>query len=98
MLQSAFTTSQTKFLEWGFTEDQTDQPRIESNQALAIGPLKQTELFFRSGKVGDTSFGGVRIDGLISHAFLKHYTWTIDFDERVYSFRRPETPLPPVND
>lgn len=86
MLQSAFTTSQKKFLEWGFTEDQTNRPRFESNQALAIGPLEQTELLFRAGTVGDTSFGGVRIDGLISHAFLKRYSWTIDFDRREYIF------------
>ena len=86
MLQSAFTTSRVKFLEWGFTEEQTNQPRFESNQTLAIGPLERSELLFRPGMVGDTSFGGVRIDGLISHAFLKHYAWTIDFDERVYLF------------
>ena len=86
MLQSAFTTSRTKFLEWGFSEDQTTQPRFESGQALAIGPLEQTELLFRPGNVGDTDFGGVRIDGLISHGFLRQYAWTIDFDTREYIF------------
>jgi hypothetical protein len=34
-----------------------------------------------------TSFGGVRIDGLLSHAFTQRYAWTLDFDRRVYSFR-----------
>jgi len=28
----------------------------------------------------DRNFGGVRIDGLISYAFLCKYFWTIDFD------------------
>ncbi|MHC4153050.1 MAG: hypothetical protein ACYSSP_13280 [Planctomycetota bacterium] len=34
----------------------------------------------------DRSFGGVRIDGLISHAFLSKYSWTIDFDKHEYIF------------
>ena len=38
------------------------------------------------GAAGDQSFGGVRIDGLISHAFLKRFVWTIDFDTREYRF------------
>jgi hypothetical protein len=38
------------------------------------------------GAAGDQRFGGVRIDGLISHAFLKRYAWTIDFDARLYRF------------
>lgn len=40
------------------------------------------------GPAGDQTFGGVRIDGLISHAFLKRYAWTIDFDSREYTFAR----------
>jgi len=28
------------------------------------------------GAAGDQKFGGLRIDGLISHAFLKRYVWT----------------------
>jgi hypothetical protein len=33
---------------------------------------------------GDWS--GIRVDALLSHAFLKRYTWTIDFDRHVYLF------------
>jgi hypothetical protein len=33
------------------------------------------------------SFGGVRIDGLLSHDFLKAYAWTLDFDRGRYVFR-----------
>jgi hypothetical protein len=35
-------------------------------------------------KVPYRPFGGVRIDGLLGHAFLKNYTWTLDFDRRRY--------------
>lgn len=38
------------------------------------------------GAASDQSFGGVRIDGLISHAFLQQYVWTIDLDWREYRF------------
>ena len=33
--------------------------------------------------------GARRIDGPISHAFLKRYVWTIDFDSREYRFTEP---------
>lgn len=36
------------------------------------------------------SFGGVRIDGLISHGWLKRYSWTIDFDRREFVFGAKE--------
>ena len=29
-------------------------------------------------------WSGIRVEALLSHAFLKHYAWTIDFDRRVY--------------
>ena len=37
-------------------------------------------------KVPASSLGGVRIDGLLSHAFLKNYSWTLDFDKHRYIF------------
>jgi hypothetical protein len=40
----------------------------------------------RGGAGGSQGFGGVRIDGLISHAFLRRYVWTIDFEARQFRF------------
>jgi hypothetical protein len=37
------------------------------------------------------SWGGVQTSALLSWGFLKDYTWTIDFDERRFLFRKPET-------
>lgn len=62
---------------------------FESPAALCLGPLCQERPLFVVGAAGDTTFGGVRIDGLISHAFLKRYVWTIDFDARTYQFAEP---------
>jgi hypothetical protein len=32
-------------------------------------------------------WGGIRVDALVSWGFLRHFSWTIDFDRRRYLFR-----------
>ena len=59
---------------------------FESRLPLALGPLEQTNHLFLPGRVTPTRFGGVRIDALLSHAFLKRYAWTLDFANREYLF------------
>ena len=85
--QAAFTTPKDKFTAWGYDADKLSGP-FESHLPLSLGPLTQSKLLFIPGKVGDTSYGGVRIDGLLSHAFLSQYAWTLDFDERRFTFSR----------
>ncbi|OQX13462.1 MAG: hypothetical protein BWK76_16100 [Desulfobulbaceae bacterium A2] len=34
-------------------------------------------------------WGGVDVDALLSWGFLKDFAWTLDFDRRVYVFRKP---------
>jgi hypothetical protein len=34
------------------------------------------------------TLAGVRVYGLIGHAFLKEYAWTIDFERRKYHFSK----------
>jgi len=54
---------------------------------LSLGPLKQRGLLLLAkDPVPFSPFWGIRVEGLLSHAFLKQYVWTIDFDERVYMF------------
>jgi len=56
---------------------------------LILGPLEQEGHLVLAGREEKDSWGKfeeVRIDGLLSHAFLKHYVWTIDFNERIYIF------------
>ena len=60
---------------------------FESDLPLALGALKQEGLLMLPrGKVGTGSFGGVRMHGLLSHAFLSRYAWTLDFGARTYVF------------
>lgn len=84
--QASFTSSGRKFAQWGVSRSAIKNGHFESTSPLCLGPLCQERPLFVVGDAGDNNFGGVRIDGLISHAFLKRYVWTIDFDARMYQF------------
>jgi Aspartyl protease len=84
--QASFTSSKRKFKEWGIPDAEIKRGFFESVQPLGLGSLGEDRPLFVTGAAGDTNFGGVRIDGLISHAFLRRYVWTIDFDTREYRF------------
>lgn len=47
---------------------------------------ENTLIWYDVNLKNDRNFGGVRIDGLISHAFLFKYSWTINFDKYEYIF------------
>ncbi|PCJ56869.1 MAG: hypothetical protein COA73_11460 [Candidatus Hydrogenedentota bacterium] len=84
--QVGFTTSKKKFLEWDIPRKMVRKDHFESPYSLRLGTLEQEGHIMVTGKAGDNNFGGIRIDGLISHGFLKQYAWTIDFDKREYVF------------
>ena len=64
-----------------------DKGVFESPLPLSLGTLEQKGLLvLASKKVPFSTFGGVKIHGLLSHAFLKNYAWTLDFDCREYLF------------
>jgi hypothetical protein len=86
--QAAFTTSARNLRELGVSAD-----AIRSGffpiPSLGLGTREQTGHYAVPGSAGDGDLGGVRVDGLISHAFLKRYVWTIDFDTMEYRFSDP---------
>ena len=84
--QAAFSSSKEKYMAWGFSEEIVDKKVFESPQGLWLGPMEQRGLLVVLGSVGTKSFGGVRMDGLLSHAFLKNYAWTLDFSAWKYIF------------
>ena len=87
MRQAAFTAPRDAFLEWGIDLAEVEKGVFESPLPLSLGPLQQTGLMLIVGRgEGWGTFGGVRIDGLLSHAFLKRYAWTLDFLNRRYIF------------
>ncbi len=55
---------------------------------LGLGELKQTELLGEYGsRTPDTYWGlGFIQDGMISHRFLRRYSWTLDFSEMKFIF------------
>lgn len=87
--QAAFTTSASKLRAWGVPPDLIKRGFFEAPHPIGLGPLDQPGHYIVTGQAGDQNFGGVRIDGLLSHAFLKRYAWTIDFDAMEYRFATP---------
>lgn len=87
--QAAFTTSTKKLRAWGVPPDTIKRGFFEAPHPIGVGVLEQPGHYIVTGQAGDQDFGGVRIDGLLSHAFLKRYAWTIDFDAMEYRFAEP---------
>jgi hypothetical protein len=87
--QASFTSSKRRFKQWGVSGADIRQGHFESTMPLRLGALVEDRPLMVVGAAGEHSFGGVRIDGLISHAFLKRFVWTIDFDTREYRFATP---------
>ncbi|NUM53768.1 MAG: aspartyl protease family protein [Candidatus Hydrogenedentes bacterium] len=85
-VQAAFTTSRAGFSRLGMGRHEVAQTIFPLARPIRLGALEQDGLYGVVGS-GQYEMGGVRIDGLLSHAFLKRYAWTIDFDERAYIFR-----------
>ena len=78
--QAAFTASKEKLISWGFDESQLEKTAFfPTEYPLSIKGLTQenTLIWYDANLEKDRNFGGVRIDGLISHAFLSKYSWTI---------------------
>lgn len=87
--QASFTASRDKLLQWGFDENKMKQTTFfPTSYALEVCGFSQpnTLVWYDHNLPKDRVFGGIRIDGLISHAWLKNYTWTIDFDQMKYTF------------
>jgi hypothetical protein len=85
--QACFMATPEQYQEWGVEEEKTAKEFFECELPISLGALEQTNQYFRTtpkSVAGD--FGGIQIDGLISHAFLKEYVWTLDFDRMRYVF------------
>ena len=87
--QAAFSASKEKLVSWGFEESRLEKSTfLPTEYPLSVKGLTQdnTLIWYDTNLERDRRFGGVRIDGLISHAFLCKYSWTIDFDDYQYVF------------
>jgi hypothetical protein len=57
-------------------------------ERVALGPLVQNDASGLHGIFPDlwTDLGGIAIDGILSHGFLRRYAWTLDFDAMTMTF------------
>jgi hypothetical protein len=84
--QAAFTTHPSMYEQWGYDPEDVKSKWFKSHHPLSLGPLEQEGHYFTTSELDFGPYEGVKIHGLLSHAFLKKYTWTIDFAKRRYIF------------
>jgi len=84
--QAAFTATPSMYEQWGYDAEDVKRKWFKSRHSLALGSLKQEGHYFTTSELDFGPYEGVKIHGLLSHAFLKKYAWTIDFSKRRYIF------------
>ena len=90
--QACMYATARQYRSWGVPAGRAAGPHFEADGPISLGPLRQEHHLVAtapSRRAPWESFGGVRIDGLLSHAFLSRYAWTLDFDRHEYTFRQP---------
>jgi hypothetical protein len=87
--QAALRTATTTLKEFGYTPEELAHPFVDLRGALGLGTLRQDGLLaIHNNDFDPASFGGITIHGMISHAFLERYVWTIDFSNRAFDFSK----------
>ena len=84
--QAAFTAHSSMYEQWGYDSEEVKSKWFKSRHSLSLGPLEQEGHYFTRSELDFGLYEGVKIHGLLSHAFLKKYSWTIDFARRKYIF------------
>ena len=88
-VQAGLRADTETLLSWGVIDSPDDTTEIlDLGMDLALGPLVQPghTVHHDSTEHGNWDFGGVQTDGLLGHAFLAEYAWTLDFDAMRYRF------------
>jgi len=87
--QAAVLASRSRLASWGVSPLQPER-LADIPGPLAIGSASREQLTAvgvpdrKWRDFGD--WGGIKVDALISWGFLKHFSWTIDFDSHLYLF------------
>jgi len=84
--QAAFTAHPSRYEQWGYDSEDVKRKWFRSLHPLSLGPLEQGGHYLTTSEMDFGPYEGVKIHGLLSHAFLKKYAWTIDFIRRIYIF------------
>ncbi|MER5422214.1 retropepsin-like aspartic protease [Streptosporangium roseum] len=87
--QACLWSTAREYRSWGVPRRLARPPHFASPSPVSLGGLEQRDRLVAAAPgraMPWSSFGGVRIDGLLSHGFLGAYSWTLDFDLRRYVF------------
>jgi predicted aspartyl protease len=86
--QAAFFTTTDNLITWGYDEGELESDKVLNIRgSLGFASLVQnSHAVVHQEKVSFDNFGGIKISGLIGHAFIKNYSWTIDFENMTYKF------------
>jgi hypothetical protein len=84
--QVALSASKAQYQSLGLDAAHIQSPPFAFPAAIGLAGLPQQGHIGTVSNACPTELGGVKIDGLLSHAYLKHYAWTLDFDRRIYIF------------
>ncbi|MFD9948552.1 hypothetical protein ACFWYW_47905 [Nonomuraea sp. NPDC059023] len=93
--QAAVLATRSQYRTWGVAPGELSGTHLRAARPLRLGPLEQDGhlLSIAPGRRPPWSdLGGVRVDGLLSQAFLARYAWTLDFDRHEYTFRPGSRP------
>ncbi|MFI6297203.1 aspartyl protease family protein [Nonomuraea sp. NPDC050790] len=87
--QAAVLATRSQYRSWGLTPGELSGTHHNATRPLRLGPLEQDGhlLAIAPGRRAPWSeLGGVKVNGLLSQAFLSRYAWTLDFDRHEYTF------------
>ncbi|MFI6395813.1 retropepsin-like aspartic protease [Nonomuraea sp. NPDC050540] len=93
--QAAVFATRSQYRSWGVAPGELSGTHLRATRPLRLGSLEQDGhlLSIAPGRrLPWSQLGGVRVDGLLSQAFLARYAWTLDFDRHEYTFRPGSPP------
>ncbi|MFC6086098.1 retropepsin-like aspartic protease [Sphaerisporangium aureirubrum] len=88
--QACLYTTAKHYRSWSVPRATAALPHFHPGVPVHLGPLTLDDPFVATTPTRRPpwhDFGGIRIDGLLSHAFLSRHAWTLDFDRHEYTFR-----------
>ncbi|MFD0416705.1 aspartyl protease family protein [Streptomyces sp. NPDC127108] len=87
--QAAVLATRSQYRSWGIPRADLHTTHLKTATPLRLGPLEQPNHLLAIAPTRTAPWsriGGITIDGLLSHAFLAQYAWTLDFDRFTYTF------------
>ncbi|MBS1515117.1 MAG: aspartyl protease family protein [Bacteroidetes bacterium] len=88
-IQAGFNASKESLLNFGYNDEELEKNKfLDKSNTISLGILRQENVlvYYNPKLEKDRVFGEIQTAGLLSHAFLSKYKWTIDFNANKYYF------------